>query len=165
MDWTVPGHWFPVETMRNLRHTGLGKSQFWSLLPVLFSWRIQATSTKPGRWFPFYLFPTNHVIALGLLPWLCWHLHSFSKDVKQKLLSWTAPFWSAQSVGPCTRQSLCMSGLLPCWILGCGSLWLFWEVQLALTICACFLASNPQPLATFSEDRCLISNQTREERT
>lgn len=37
MDWTVPGHWFPVETMRNLRHTGLGKSQFWSLLPVLFS--------------------------------------------------------------------------------------------------------------------------------
>lgn len=37
MDWTVPGHWFPVETMRNLTHTGLGKSQFWSLLPVLSS--------------------------------------------------------------------------------------------------------------------------------
>lgn len=37
MDWTVPGHWFPVETMRNLRHTGLGKLQFWRLLPVLFS--------------------------------------------------------------------------------------------------------------------------------
>lgn len=48
MDWTVLGHWFPVETMRNLRHPGLGKSQFWSLLPVLFSERIQATSTRFG---------------------------------------------------------------------------------------------------------------------